>query len=191
VGESRKSSETPIDDSPCVGCGLCCDGTLFTAAKAEPHEEKTLMDLGLSLQDQDGKRYVSLPCHFCRNGLCTIYYARFSKCRSFECKLLKGVNDGSLSRKSAAEKVRMALQLRSMVAAEEPSAVGISERQRLLRVLRATSERPRLQLSILALDHFLDRWFRNKNPQLLRVDETQGHRSTITENPLENPPVNS
>jgi hypothetical protein len=35
------------DTAPCVGCGLCCDGTMFAKARAEPEEEARMANLGL------------------------------------------------------------------------------------------------------------------------------------------------
>jgi Fe-S-cluster containining protein len=143
---------------------------MFAKARAEPEEEARMANLGLSLSEENGKHYFDHPCRFSVAGCCTIYDERFTKCRTFRCKLLRGYQAGQISLKEAQEKVREAMRLRSEVEAEEPSAVLITERLRLRSQLCTSNQRPQLLLKMMALDYYLDRHFRNKNPQIAPSD---------------------
>ena len=157
------ASATPVTDTaPCVGCGLCCDGTIFWRAKAEPGEEQRLVSAGLELMKEGEKLWFAHPCRFSRGGLCTIHdQERFQVCRTFRCKLLKAYQAGEIGREEARATVQKALALRSAVTDEEPDAWLGETRRRLRRELGSTKERPRLHLKIAALDYFLERWFRS------------------------------
>lgn len=128
------------------------------------------MSLGLSLSEENGKHYFDHPCRFSVAGCCTIYDQRFTKCRTFRCKLLRAYQSGEISRERAQEKVRAALLLRSAVEMEEPSAVLMSERLRLRGDASTSTQRPQLLLKMMALDYYLDKNFRNKNPQVAPAD---------------------
>ncbi len=152
---------TPISDTaPCVGCGLCCDGTIYDKARAQPHEVERMTALGLATLEDQGKLHFQHPCRFSSEGKCTIYDDRFTICHTFKCKLLTAYQAGDIGLDEARDKIGQALRLRSVVAAEEPAAARHGERRRLLAELAQTSRRVRLQLDIVALDFFIDRWFR-------------------------------
>lgn len=158
--ELSNGVRTRSDNAPCVGCGLCCDGTIYVRARAQPDEVERLTAAGLTVVRDSEKVYFSHPCRFAAGGLCTIYdEPRFHVCSSFRCKLLKAYHDGDISREEAFGKVQQALALRSAVTAEAPEARLYTERRRLGLELAALNERPHLRLAIAALDHFLGRWF--------------------------------
>jgi hypothetical protein len=144
---------------------------LYARGRAEPDEEERILHFGLSLHDQDGKRYFSLPCPQCSGGRCGIYEQRFTKCRSFRCKLLKAYQAGELELQEASERVRTALKLRDAVTAEEPGAALLTERIRIRREGNPAKERTRLLLNMAALDYYLDVHFRNKDPQVVQADQ--------------------
>lgn len=148
------------DTAPCVGCGLCCDGTIFSKARAEPEEEERLTAAGLEYFQDSENTWFRHPCRFSKDGLCTIYdQQRFTVCGAYRCNLLKSYQRGETSREDALETVQRALALRAAVAEEEPSAVLWTERQRLRGELQASKERPRLLLKLAALDYWLSSWF--------------------------------
>lgn len=162
----------PLDDTaPCVGCGLCCNGTLYSRAKAAPGEEPTLLAHGLTLMQADDRTYFQLPCHHESCGRCTIYQERFDVCRSFRCALLRSYHAGTIDGDEAARTVSHALELRRRVVERDPDAATnsarIALRERLARELVQAAPEDRASLAdrllnIVALDTFLDRWFRNK-----------------------------
>src|SRR5689334_12030404 len=84
------------DTSPCVGCGLCCDGTLYNVAKVAPGEEALLQSLGLTLTASADRTSFTLPCRFHESGRCTIYEDRWTVCRTFRCALLRKYQAGEV-----------------------------------------------------------------------------------------------
>lgn len=149
------------DTAPCVGCGLCCDGTIFWKAAAEPDERQRLTDAGLSVVEEGGKEWFTHPCRFSKRGLCTIYdQERFNVCRTFRCKLLQGYQAGEISREEALGTVQRALALRSALTEEEPGAGMAQDRRKLRLQFEATKERPALHLKMATLDYVLEKWFR-------------------------------
>lgn len=149
------------DTAPCVGCGICCDGTIYGRAIAGQHEENRLTRAGLTVIREGEKLWFQHPCRFSKSGLCTIYgEERFSICHTFRCKLLKAYQAGEVSPDEALATVQKALALRSAVVTEAPGAALSAGRKEIRARLEETKDRPGLHLKIAALDHFLDKWFR-------------------------------
>ena len=170
----RRLSSTQSDTAPCVGCGLCCDGTLYTRARAEPEEESRIEELGLELVSFEGVRYFRLPCAHYGCGQCTIYDQRFARCRSFRCALLRRYQDGEISLGEARDKVETARQLVAGLAETDPLAVLDANRSCIQSKLQRDMEdadetdRPgiaRRFLRVVALQTYLERWFLNKRKQ--------------------------
>ena len=108
-------------DQLCPNCGLCCNGVLFSDVELRAGDDaKRLANLGLSLAKKGGKLAFAQPCECFDGKLCTIYADRPKRCRTFECGLLKRVQDGELDAdvalttialaKRQAEKVRVLLR---------------------------------------------------------------------------------
>ena len=159
------------DAHPCVGCGLCCNGVLYSRARARAHEHELLIAAGLVLEEYDDKTYFKLPCTFQDCGRCTNYENRFTVCREFNCALLRRIEAGELSMDSARETVAEALVLVDRVRSQDPDAdmylSRLQIRRSLAEEIRAQSGEERVRtghrlLAMAALDLFLDRWFRNK-----------------------------
>jgi hypothetical protein len=102
----------------CPNCGLCCNGALFADVELCAGDDAArLAELGLSLARKDGKLAFTQPCACFDGKLCTIYAGRPKRCRTFECGLLKRVQDGGMDADAAlktiartrrqAEKVRV------------------------------------------------------------------------------------
>lgn len=174
------SALPPEDTRPCVGCGMCCDGTLYGLAKVAPGEDSRIRDAGLDTAQVGDRTYFRLPCPMHSCGVCTIYEDRFQICRSFRCALLKRYHAGEVSLEDARERVETAKQLLASVAAQDPNAARADGRRRMRAALAdwkdVTDDQVRLNaarrvLDMVALDAFLDKWFRNKNFQVREVDE--------------------
>ena len=97
----------------CLSCGLCCDGTLIGFVQLEKEEVSRVtkfMDVdvthcnGIFLQ----------PCDKYCDG-CTIYANRPNQCASFNCDLLKSIEQKELAFNSAIEIVQEVKQLRAMI----------------------------------------------------------------------------
>lgn len=153
----------------CVGCGLCCSGVLFTDARAEPDEVPRLKALGLDVEQVRGERLqFRLPCPHHDDGRCGIYADRFLKCRTFRCALLRRLDEGEVGLGEAQSIVSQARIMLARVAELDPAAAEFRVRaeQRAAKRPAETGEaavsRRRLLVGSLALDLFLDRWFRNR-----------------------------
>jgi hypothetical protein len=106
----------------CPNCGLCCNGVLFADVELRAGDDvNRLKKLGLTLEKKgQGKLAFAQPCACFDGKLCTIYADRPKRCRTFECGLLKRVQDGELDADAAlktiaytkrqAEKVRVLLR---------------------------------------------------------------------------------
>jgi len=160
VADKAGTPDVRTDAAPCVGCGLCCDGTIFERERAEPQEEDSLKQAGLSVIKEQGKLYFEHPCRFADHGRCAIYEDRFIFCRSFRCKVLKSYQKGEIDLPEAQVRVQKALALKSAVTEEEPTAGVWKHRQEFRKSMQSTKERPQLHLKMAALDFLLDRWFR-------------------------------
>ncbi len=105
----------------CPNCGLCCNGVLFADVELRAGDDAgRLAELGLSLAKKGSKLAFAQPCACFDGKFCTIYADRPKRCRTFECGLLKRVQDGGLEADAAlktisktkrqAEKVRVLLR---------------------------------------------------------------------------------
>lgn len=152
----------------CVSCGLCCNGALFTNAKAEPEEVPLLRALGLEVAQAGDRLQFGLPCRYNVEGCCTIYDQRFTKCRTFRCALLKRLDTGEVSLPEALETVGKAKRMLDALVAIDPEAglAAVRAARRRLGPPRAadagSARKARLWIDSLALDMFLDRAFRNR-----------------------------
>ena len=155
----------------CVGCALCCDGTLFDHGKLEDDEVNGPFGAQAKRKQIKSAPFFLQPCVFQGNGQCNIYEHRFGVCRAFKCALLRRVEAGEMSLDAARSTVAEALDLRAAVVAEDPRAGTNSIRQRLRKRLalqladdtaddREAVARRVLRLTLL--DAFLEKWFRLK-----------------------------
>lgn len=153
----------------CVNCGMCCDGVLFTNARAEPEEVPKLRELGLEVEQvREGRTQFRLPCPHHHEGHCGIYSDRFLKCRTFRCALLKRLDSGEASLAEAQATVAQAKAMLSRVTALDPAAGQFRTRaERRAQAAPAGDgedavRRRRVLIESLALDMFFDRKFRNR-----------------------------
>ena len=119
-------SELPLqgpveEQSICVKCGFCCDGTLFLHAHLNPGERgvgrlpEWIEENSIS---EDGKDYFPHPCHYFSEK-CTIYdRARADVCGSYRCQVLNDFADGKIILTDAMEVVREAMSIRTEIIEE-------------------------------------------------------------------------
>lgn len=90
----------------CQACNLCCTGVLFQTVRLHPGDQPhTLNSLGLRLKKKQGRHLIQQPCPAHQDGCCSIYLDRPSRCRLFECDLLKKVEAGGLPAEDALEMI--------------------------------------------------------------------------------------
>lgn len=168
--EEAEGGSEPMSDAStlCVGCGLCCNGVLFTNARAEPDELPRLRALGLEVEQVGDRTQFRLPCPHHDDGHCGIYADRFLKCRTFRCALLKRLDSGEASLAEAQATVAQAKTMLARVTALDPAAGQFRVRAEQRAVPPPAGEgedvavRRRVLIESLALDLFFDRKFRNR-----------------------------
>jgi hypothetical protein len=165
------------ETSICVGCGLCCDGTLHGSATVKSGDEQNVVAAGLEIIDGGNRRFFRQPCPHSCNGSCSIYAARPNVCRGYQCSLLQRVESGEISQPEARGRISTAKKLLAAVLKLDPSAVTPSQRSALNTKLKESLSRTageaerneisRAVLDIAQLEYFLNRWF-------LKEDKNRG-----------------
>lgn len=93
----------------CPNCGLCCNGVLFADVELRKGDDAgRLTELGLSLKQKGRQQVFTQPCACFDGRLCRIYAGRPTRCRTFECGLLKRVSAGGLSAGAALKTIAQA-----------------------------------------------------------------------------------
>lgn len=90
----------------CLECGLCCDGTLFGYVPLHAGDRDSQVDALASTDSSEGVRRLTQPCPALDGRCCTVYSARPTVCRSFQCKLLVRLNTGAIGQAEALAVVR-------------------------------------------------------------------------------------
>ena len=165
-----KRPATPIAaGNPCVGCGLCCDGTLFTRTKVRSDEQEGLAVLGFSFFPHGKDEWFAQPCLAATAGRCVIYADRPHTCQKYRCALLEKFEAGEVALHEARAIIERAFDLIEKAVAVDPSARHLASRSKLRTDL--TDELTKLPigerkalgeklLAIVTLDAFLDDRFR-------------------------------
>ncbi len=113
-----------MSESPCIGCGLCCDGTVVThlAVRDESDLGLPLLGLGVEVLFAADPPVFALPCPALCDGECTIFSLhRPSACAQFECAISSAFLEGRLSLSMAKEKIQEAFVLRDQLRSGEIS----------------------------------------------------------------------
>ena len=103
------------EQSICIGCGLCCDGTVVTHLAVRDGSDlgAPLQGLGVEIIAAADPPVFELPCPAVCDGVCTIHdLHRPSACSQFECALSQGVIDGLVSPDEARSVISATLSLR-------------------------------------------------------------------------------
>jgi Fe-S-cluster containining protein len=106
--------------SICVGCGLCCDGTLFShlGVLDESDLGAPLRALGVEVVTEAEPPVFALPCPAVEHGTCTIYHLQRPRaCGWFECDLSTAVLEGRTDEQAARATIQATLELRAAVSA--------------------------------------------------------------------------
>jgi uncharacterized protein len=101
AGMNKNPPDNSVDQL-CPNCGLCCNGVLFADVELRKGDDPgRLAELGLALGMKGSKLAFAQPCTCFDGKLCTIYADRPKRCRTFECGLLKRVQEGELDADAA------------------------------------------------------------------------------------------
>jgi uncharacterized protein len=173
-----RMSEEPVEQSAqslCLGCGLCCDGTIFSEVPLKPEDQVAPLTAGgiHVLLDNDPHVFKQ-PCAAHKNCACTVYADRPYSCRSYQCKLLKRFKGNEVSMDEALRIIRIAVTLKDEGRSQMLAASGNSEEclEDLTSRLKSWLKDPRLTagnkcharlfVNFVALQNYLDRFFRKK-----------------------------
>ena len=113
---------TDGDVSLCVGCGLCCDGTLFSHLGVIDESDlgRPLAALGVKVIVEADPPVFELPCPAFDGCACTIYtLQRPRACGWFECDVSVAVTSGEMSRAEGRAIIEATRELRDRVRAGE------------------------------------------------------------------------
>jgi Fe-S-cluster containining protein len=167
--EGAEEAEGPLADASalCLGCGLCCNGVMFSQVRAEQLEAPKLRELGLDLERIGDRLKFRLPCPLHHDGQCGIYSDRPRRCRTFRCALLKRLDSGETTLAEAQATVGQGRKMLARVTDLDPASAHFAERDRqraapLAGDGKGAALRRRVMIESLALDLFLDRKFRNR-----------------------------
>lgn len=123
---NSQSAADVASASVCIGCGMCCDGTLLThlAVSDESDLGMPLRALGVELITAADPPVFALPCPAVDHGTCTIHQLhRPRACAQFECQLSRAVLDGVVDPDAARSVIEMTLEVRAGVrAGQRPPA---------------------------------------------------------------------
>jgi hypothetical protein len=124
AAKGEAAAGTAADDTRlCTACGLCCDGSLFSAVRLGAAEIAPLQRLGLVIE-QGNDPCFRQPCVKLVDRTCSIYAERPGICHTFACALLKRMHGGGIALEEALGVVATAQSLRDKVVAAMPDPVG-------------------------------------------------------------------
>jgi len=115
--------------SICIGCGLCCDGTLLShlAVSDESDLGVPLRGLGVELIVAADPPVFELPCPAVSGGVCTIHHLhRPRACAQFECDLSRRVLDGEVDAGTARMVIAETVALREAVRRSESDEASLA-----------------------------------------------------------------
>ncbi len=169
----------------CVGCGLCCDGTMYLAVHLRPGDRReSLTAAGFVLTTRNDVVQFPQPCCASRAGACRIYDGRPAACRTYRCRLLRRYEAGEVTHDDASALIVLATDLRDRVRAgisayadtREPLSLGGLYRV-MLKKLEAESNRAaarrahaELLFDVVSLRVILARDFEPQDSQSFQYD---------------------
>lgn len=167
---------TPASEpSPCLDCGLCCDGTMYSHVRLTAGDRVTADSHQIRRTIVEDKPAVREPCPALAGTACTIYSERFAICRSYRCATLKALDESAIDRAEAVRRIAAAKEAANRVHGAMPEGQTLHtarqewadepERQ------RATAEGARLHLLMTALEMLLGRYFREEGENRLWFGE--------------------
>jgi hypothetical protein len=96
----------------CRGCGLCCDGSLFSHVGLGPEDIAKLKELGIPTTTlRSGTEVLPQRCCALKGRDCQIYAKRPASCAAYNCLLAEALLEGRVTLEDAQATVQKALRL--------------------------------------------------------------------------------
>ena len=128
----------------CLGCGFCCDGTLFNRVPLLESEVEVHREV---LHVAAGAHHGVQPCPALDGTSCRVYERRPLTCRRYRCLLLEAFEAQEVSEAGALEIVETVKRTRAELAEALglPTSGAVVEEARRRRSTLTGSERERLE----------------------------------------------
>lgn len=111
--------------SICVGCGMCCDGTMYkTVDVGDGDQRDLLLTAGLVFTLKDKATLFTQPCPAFGGGCCAIYEGRPAVCRNYRCLLLRRYDAAEVSHADAAARIAKTAAQRDRVRSSLAAYLG-------------------------------------------------------------------
>jgi uncharacterized protein len=115
-------------DAICVGCGMCCDGTMYRTVDVGADDRIELLEAaGLVFSTRDEVTSFRQPCSAFGGGCCSVYDGRPSVCRGYRCLLLRRHEAGEVSREDALSLIARTTAMRDRVRSGLTAYVGAED----------------------------------------------------------------
>jgi len=100
----------------CIGCGMCCDGTMFgSVCLSDGDSADQLRSSGIEVTVAGDTTSFGQPCAAFRSGQCMVYEQRPSVCQGYRCLLLRRFEANEVSRSEALALIAQTMALRDRV----------------------------------------------------------------------------
>ena len=126
----------------CVGCGMCCDGTMYQHVVLRADDDLVpLTAAGAVFDVTNGDDCFRQPCPAFGSGCCSMYEDRPAVCRKYRCALLQRFEAGEVSSDDALELIAGTTALRDQVRPAVERFVGSDHPQALTSLFELLSAR--------------------------------------------------
>ena len=138
--------------SLCLSCGLCCDGTLFGKVTVKPDDILPPLEAaGIQIQRKETKKSFKQPCVAYQKSCCQVYAERPTNCRKYRCELLKKYEGGDVSFEEAQQKINRAQQLKNLLHTEISCIMPDENQLSIPAILRVLPEQQELSANPVLL----------------------------------------
>lgn len=109
----------------CIGCGLCCDGTLYSTVTVEADDHRdSLTNARFTLLTGEDREFFQQPCPAFTSGCCAVYDNRPGVCARYRCHLLTRYEAGEIARADAVAVITHTIAIRDQVRADLTRLLG-------------------------------------------------------------------
>ncbi len=160
----RKTAAHPAEGALCLGCGMCCDNTMYGRVIVSRWEAAKLRRRGFTVTTyDDGERSFDQPCPRFSNGACGIYRSRPHTCRAYVCETVNALRAEHIDEAEARQRVEQTLAARAALAPQAGAEDLFEYRNRVTDALAAGADPATVAgctPELVRLETLLNQWFR-------------------------------